>query len=324
MLTPEADRDKKSRADSRDLRRSHAVLKRAAVILTAAGVLAVVYQLWGYIGWLLSDDFVTTPPGPDPIDAKVKASLVQTQLILSLFAIGWTAVLIVQWRKARKLTWPLLSTIAWASVYWQDPLVNWRGYHFSYNAYLVNRGDWVSHLPFVSHQGPMATQPLLVEALVFYSLLPALGLLTYAIMRFAHRRLRIKSPAVLVIIAWAAIFAFDAGFEILAIHQHMHAWTSVFPPLSIHAGTPEQWPVYEGVFLGVLWGLGGMLMYFRGQREFTVLDDALPTMDEPSWSRAAIQIFSMIGLYNIMFLAYNVALNALAQNSAIFPSWLAV
>jgi hypothetical protein len=35
-------------------------------------------------------------------------------------------------------------------------------------------------------------------------------------------------------------------------------------------------------------------------------------------------VLSVVGFYNVMFLAYNVALNLLATNVVHFPSWLAV
>jgi hypothetical protein len=292
--------------------------------LAVIGVLFVVYQLWGYIGWILSDQFVSTPPGPDAIPDEIRQGLVRTQWILSLWAIVWTGILVKQWRSTRRVTGPLMLTIAWLSVYWQDPLVNWTGRNFSYNAYLFNRGDWIGHLPFVSHVGPMLTQPLLVEALVFYAFIPALGLLTYGIMRLANHRLHIHSPAALIVIAWLAIAAFDAGFENLASHQRMHTWSSVTPEFALNAGTQFQWPLYEGAFIGLLWGLGGMLIYFRGHRELTVLDDGVATLTAPDHARTAVQVLSIIGLYNILFLAYNVALTLLAHNTISVPSWLRV
>jgi hypothetical protein len=300
------------------------LLRAAAISLAILGVVFVIYQVWGYIAWIISDDFVATPPGLDPIADEVRSSLVRTQRIMVLWAVVWTVVLVLQWRSARRLTWPMLLTIAWVSVYWQDPLVNWTGYHFSYNAYLFNRGDWISHLPFVSHSGPMLTQPLLVEALAFYAVVPTVGLLAYGVMRFANRRLHVTSPVVLIVLAWATIFAFDAGLENLAIHQHMHAWTSVTEMLSLNAGTPQQWPIYEGVVLGVLWGLGGILMYFAAERRVTVLDDGIDTLVTASWGRGALTVLSVVGFYNLMFLAYNAALNLLATNVVQFPSWLAV
>jgi hypothetical protein len=300
------------------------VLRAAAIALAILGAVLVIYELWAYIGWITSDGFVASPPGPDPIADEVRSSLVHTQWIMAVWAVVWTVVLVLQWRSARRLTWPMLLTIAWVSVYWQDPLVNWTGYHFSYNAYLFNRGDWISHLPFVSHTGPMVTQPLLVEALAFYAVVPTVGLLAYGVMRFANRRLHVTSPVVLVLLAWATLFAFDAGLENLAIHQQMHAWTSVTGMLSLNAGTPQQWPLYEGVFLGALWGLGGMLMYFAGERRITPLDDGIDTLATASWGRTALTVLSAVGLYNLMFLAYNVALNLLATNAVHFPSWLAV
>jgi hypothetical protein len=316
-------RPPRASSDSQISRRIN-LLRAAAISLAILGAVFVIYQLWGYIAWINSDDFVATPPGFDPIADEVRSSLVRTQWIMVLWAVVWTVVLVLQWRSARRLTWPMLLTIAWVSVYWQDPLVNWTGYHFSYNAYLFNRGDWISHLPFVSHSGPMLTQPLLVEALAFYAVVPTVGVLAYGVMRFANRRLHVTSPVVLIVLAWATIFAFDAGLENLAIHQHMHAWTSVTEMLSLNAGTPQQWPIYEGVFLGVLWGLGGILMYFAGERRVTVLDDGIDTLVTASWGRSALTVLSVVGFYNLMFLAYNATLNLLASNVVHFPSWLAV
>ena len=55
-----------------------------------------------------------------------------------------------------------------------------------------------------------------------------------------------------------------------------------------------------------------------------VLDDGIDTLVTASWGRTGMTVLSVVGFYNVMFLAYNVALNLLATNVVHFPSWLAV
>jgi hypothetical protein len=290
-----------------------------ALALAAVGLVFLIVQAIGYLGWLLSDR-TGQPRGTDPIPDTVQVNVDRAEIILVVLAIGWLIFLIADWWRRRALTWPILLTFAWSAVYWQDPLVNAADHNFTYNAYLRDSGDWVAHLPFSPVSGPTLPQPLF-EALVFFSLLPIFALLSYTILR-GLRRLGISSPVVLVIGVWLVFILIDGAFEMAGISQGLLVWNRVTDSLALRAGTIDQWPVYEGVMLGFVWALPGMLMYFRGGNRFSHLDPGIDTLRGVGVG-VAVRLLALAGLLNLVFLAYNIGLMLLSGSTiAPAPSWL--
>jgi hypothetical protein len=295
------------------------VRRRVALALAAVGTGFVVFQLWGYLAWLTSDDFVFTR-SPEPVPSAIRANVERAQWILVIGAVAWTAFLIVHTVRRKTLTWPLLLTLTWALVYWQDPLVNFADHDFSYNAQFVDRGDWMASLPLLPDPHAGLPQPLLLESLVFYCMLPTVAFLAYGVMRAARDRLGVRSALALGALGWLVTFLVETGFENSGIRQGVLAWVHVNESLAVNAGTPNQWPVYEGVLLGLVWAIPGMLMFFRGRHRFTALDPGIESF-RPLAS-TAITILSLVGFLNLVFLAYNVALMLLAGDTTFaIPGW---
>ncbi|MCK0519863.1 spirocyclase AveC family protein [Williamsia sp. DF01-3] len=291
---------------------------KTALILAAVGLFFVAIQAYGYIAWLLADP-AKQPEGNDPVPASVMANVDRAEAILIVLTVVWIAVLVFSCWRAKGLTWPLLLTFAWSAVYWQEPLVNALDHNFTYNAHLRDRGDWVRHLPFSPVDGPTLSQPLF-EALVFFALLPIFGLLSYAILRGLHR-IGLHPPLLLVLSVWLIFVVLDAAFEMAGIAQGLLVWNRVADNLAISAGTADQWPVYEGIMLGFLWALPGMLMFFRGDHRFSVLDPGIDVL--PGALPVVVRLLALAGLLNVAFLAYNIALMVLSGSTvAPAPSWL--
>ncbi|MBA4022322.1 MAG: hypothetical protein C0482_08140 [Gordonia sp.] len=292
--------------------------RNTALALAVVGAGFLIVQAYAYIAWLLSDR-IAQPRGSDPISDEVLANVRRAEVILVTLALGWLIFLVVDCRRRRTLTWPVLLTFAWSAVYWQDPLVNAVDHNFTYNAYFQDNGDWVTHLPFIPVSGPTLPQPLF-EALVFFALLPIFGLLSHSIL-WGLRRLGISSPTLLIITVWLVFIVIDGAFEMAGISQGLLVWNRVSDTLAFHSGTIDQWPVYEGVMLGLVWALPGMLMFFRGDNRFSRLDPGIDTLrgSVPT----VVRLLALAGLLNLVFLAYNIGLMLLSGSTiAPTPSWL--
>lgn len=283
--------------------------RRSVAALAALGAVFLVVQVWGYVGWLLSDEFVEHD-SPEPIPAAVATAVERGQLVQVVGAALWLVLLVVLTFRKRALTWPLVLTIVWSTVYWQDPLVNLVDPVFSYNAGFFDRGDWTAYLPFVPDDAPGLDQPLLMQALVFVWFIPAVSAAAYGVMRLVSRWT--TRSVVLVLVAWAAIAVFETLFELKGIDQGLLAWRQAAPELSLRAGTPDQWPFYEGVLLGLLWALPGIVLFFR---------DRLPVARGDGVS-LVVGLLAASGALNAAFLAYNVALIVLAGDPVELDPWL--
>jgi len=276
--------------------------------LAVVGVLAVAVQLWAYAAWLLSPDFATiTSPAPAP-DA-IRAGVVRAQLVSVAGTVLWLGYVVWDWRRRRRLTWPVLWTVAWALVFWQEPLVNVRTRTFSFNKEFANWGDWTAHLPFVRDTSPLP-EAILLEGLVFVYLLPLVAMATAGLMRFLRRRLRLPNP-VLVLVAWLAVGLFDMLFEGQGIAGGLLAYPEVGGP-ALDQGQPTQWPIYEGFAIGLAWALPGMVTHFLRERELT-----------PSRRPALVTVLAAVGLVNLAFGLYNAGYALIMHGTvAQMPPWL--
>jgi hypothetical protein len=284
--------------------------------LAAVGAVAVLVQVWGYASWLRSPEFaaIASPASPP---ASVGTGVIRAQWFLGIGVVLWLAYVLWDWLRRRALTWPLLWTVAWALVFWQEPLVNVRDRTFSFNKEFVNRGDWTTHLPFVQHTSPLP-EALLLEGPVFVCMLPLVAVGTAALMRVLRRYLRI--PAVVVLVTWLAVGLFDMVFERMGIAGGLLAYDQLGGP-AVHAGQPDQWPIYEGIAIGLAWALPGMVMFFRryapsSNRELS-----------PDWwhgrGGALVTVLAAVGLVNLVFGLYNVGYALVMSGTfATMPPWL--
>jgi Spirocyclase AveC-like len=290
--------------------------------LAMLGAILLLYQIWGYVGWMLSSDFAPSPTGIDPISPSTLSNVLTAERNQVVMATVWTAWLVIELLRRRELSWPLMLSIAWATVYWQDPFVNLIDHNFSYNKFYFNRGDWASHLPFMPVSGPVLPQPLLMESLAFWWLLPAFAIFTYFTMRCAERFFRVRSRIGLLAIGWGALYLIDFLLESSAIRNQTMAWNRVDSAMALHAGTPAQWPIYEGVLVSMVWAAPGVIYFFRGSNRFSRLDEGVEAIRSP-FLRVATQLLAISGAYNLLFLLNNLGLILLSgSTTASFPSWL--
>lgn len=291
-------------------------------MLGVVGGLFVIYQLACYLIWMLSPGFAPAPRGDSPISADILAGVRFGQMTQIVGAAVWSLFLIISWLKVRRLTWPMALSVGWIAVYWQDPLINIWHHDFSYNAYLFNKGDWTPYLPLLPHGGSTLLQPILLQGSVFYWQIPVFALLTNWLMIWARRGLGIQKGWILFAIGWGGMVIVDFLLETRGIQTRVFAWNRVDRTLSLHAGTPEQWPLYEGIMVAMMWASGGILHFFRGTNRFTPFDRS--TTEEGPFSGLWL-VLVLIGFFNVIFLGYNavlVILGGFNPTIADFPSWL--
>jgi hypothetical protein len=289
--------------------------KQWLTALALVGAALLFYQVWGYVGWLLAD--IPLRRTDLPVPADVMAGVERAERLIYCVAIGWCIVLAVLTLRARRLTWPLMLSVAWLLVYWQESLVNARQHAFTYNAYFLSREDWTPFFPFLAASKPLLHQPLLMEPLVFFWLIPLVGIGISALLRKLSRWT--QSVPVMVLMGAGVGCAFETSFEFSAISQQLLAWNAVPATLSMHTATPQQWPLPE-LLLGAVWALPGIAWFYRDRGWLRWLDPQLG----PSGARAAtIRVLALSAAINIVFLAYNLVLMYVpATATAQFPPWL--
>lgn len=300
-------------------------LRTCTSAFAVVGLLCLLYQILGYVFWLTGPNFAAVSPGPDPVPAEMLAAIrgiEQNQMVMAglwtLFLLAYSA-----WRRA--LTWPVVLAALWTATYWQEAMVNAANQAFTLNFHFFNRGDWMSDLPLMPIDGPTMTQPLKMEAAGFYMLNPIFSMIAAGLMYLAWKYLRVRNAIILFLIGAGFGVAMDAYSELSAIDTGILVWNRAYPALSLHAGTMRQWPIYEGIMLGTLWALPGILYFFRGENRFSPWDHGLNFIAAPAKRNIAV-VFMLIGGFNMIFMAYNLILvwfSLMSPEVVGFPSYLA-
>jgi hypothetical protein len=295
-------------------------IRRLNGILALVGALLIAVQVWAYGTWLLGSPEPLRSPTPVPAD--VTSTVRRAELTSIVGATVWLLFVCWDWARRRTLTWPLLWTVAWACVFWQEPLVNARTHTFSFNRGFHNLGDWTTHIPFVPDSYSPLPEALVLEGLVFLYLLPLLAMAVAAFLRVVRRRLGISNPIALVLIAYLAVVVFDAAFEVQGVQQGLLRYVELGGP-AVGAGEPEQWPILEGFAIGAAWAFPGILTYFL--RDHRAQHAERPA---PRWRAgrhgAAVTLLAAIGMTNVVFGLYNAGYIAVMKGTVSEqPVWLA-
>jgi hypothetical protein len=285
-------------------------------VLAVIGALFVAYQAWGYVGWLFAD--IPVKRNGDGVPEDVRRSVMRGEVLMVIGALVWISYVTVSTWKRGWPTWPLILSLSWALVYWQESLVNLSEKRFSYNAYFLSRGDWIPNLPLSGADKPMLDQPLLLEALVFLWLIPAVGV---AIAWLLGRVSRWTTSAPILIFVGCLVAAlFETTFEFSGVSQQLLVWNLVPEQLSLRGGTARQWPMTEFP-LGFVWAVPGILWHFRDR--WNALNWLDPTRGPRTVQAVLVRILALTAIVNIAFLAYNLTLALMpATTTADFSTWL--
>lgn len=228
--------------------------RRGAVSLWALlGVGWILFVGQAGTRWILSDTQFGPAPiqGPDVFDGTALAVLRVIEVVSLLIAAAtiWVFLvkpLIVQ----RKLTLDGMIVIGSLLASGIDPLINYFHYTFAWNAHALNAGSWLAFFPL--HQGPTRYAEGVAWFVPQYLYL---GIGLAAIECRIILALRRRYPGIPNIrsfsVAFVAIFCVDIVIEQVFIRTRVYAFPRAWEALTLFAGTPYQFPVYESIFVAI-------------------------------------------------------------------------
>lgn len=217
-----------------------------------------------------------------------------------LLTVGLTARSAI---RQRTLTPNAMLLIAFASMLWLDPMLNYLrpGFYFSQN--LINVESWVQFIPgqLAPHANLIPVPYVWVIGAYIGFFLPVI-LLNVALARWMRRRW----PAVRLSVVFAVIFltsaAVDLGLEGVATRTGVMAYPSGSHTWSVWGGQTYQVPMIELVAAGMFWTLCSMLVLLRDDRGWTPIERGAETIASPLRQKIARQL-ALIGVANVLFLS---------------------
>lgn len=269
------------------------------------GALWLAFMTYVLIHWMAGPYFERVPVGPSdpPMYMKVFLTVLQFTMIPAMLGLLWWSVAL-PWLRERKVTVDGALTLAFCTLFFQDPLSNYFGPWITYNSWSVNRGSWVHSVPgWMSYGAPGATvvePPLTIIGLYVVIMTIAVRIGVATIRWAAGRWPRMGKPG-LFVICWAAMFAFDVVFEGV-IFMPLGVWTYAGGHFSLFPNTYHAFPLHEAFLVGILLTSYSFLRYFLDDRGRTVVERGSEHITASPAGHGAIRALAIIGAVNAIFL----------------------
>jgi Spirocyclase AveC-like len=268
------------------------------------GAAFVAVQAYVYLRW-----FASGRAGPRsaaavvPESTKIAAWIVQVSVVV--IVVATVAFLVRDCLRTRRLTLDAMLAIAWLSVEWQDPVINYVRPSFFYSSYLWHVSSWAPYIPgWVSPNAGNLPQPFTISGIGYLQAVPAVVAATGILHRVAARWPRTPN-AVLFLLALVIGFGMDIGYELMAVRTHLYAYSGVHRAWSIWGGRTYQFPVYEAVVIGGIYAAVTMLRYHRDSAGRTFIERDGELLERP---RPLARTLAYIAFMNLCFVVYNVVL----------------
>src|SRR5262249_19384754 len=137
--------DTKAKPPKTDTHRPVAAEPRTAAPVkwwAAVGALVVAIEIVVLTRWVAGPLFHTVPTGPTPVPTFMKVAIIFFEVSCLPAALACLYFLVIRpWRHNGKLTVDGALTIAFATLWFQDPLSAYSGPWFTYNSWAVNFGS---------------------------------------------------------------------------------------------------------------------------------------------------------------------------------------
>jgi len=290
------------------------------------GAAFVVIEAVAMIGWFASGHAAPTHAiaADVPLHVKVSAVVIQTICVLTFIAV--VIHVVRQCRRQRSFTFAAVLTIVGASLFWQDPLMNYIKAQTGYNSYYVNLGNWTSDVPgWLSPNAHLLPEGLLLELPIYGSMF-LIAMLGVATMRKARNRWPTISVAGLIAVAFGTQILFDVVIEFLInIPSHAYGWSATISWLTLFGNEVWRFPLYEGVFASFVYAPAAILLFFLDDRGRSVVEQGIERVRGGSLKRNVIRVLAVAGVLNLCFLGYTLPVTWIglhADRHYTLPSYL--
>ena len=290
----------------------------------AVGAAYLVFMVAVLTAWVLGPLFKTVPVGPTPVPTFMKVAVIFFEVISIPAILACFYFLVVRpWRREGKLSVDGALTIAFATVWFQDPLSTYSGTWFTYNAWALNYGSWANSIPFATGKaapGAMLVEPILIiPGAYVYCFVVAMFAGAW-VMRTARKRWPQLSAVKLGAICIVAMFGFDVVLEGI-MFMPLGIWEYPGGHFGIFPNTYHRFPLTEMITAGSSFGSVAILRFFKNDRGETLADRGLESLKVSDRRKSVLRALAMIGFVNMLFFVlYNVLNTWTATRMADWPA----
>jgi hypothetical protein len=281
-------------------RRSRPVLWWAAF-----GAFWLAFMAYVLTRWITGPYFQRVPVGPSdpPMYMKVFLMTLQVTMIPAMAALVWWFV-IRPWRRERTVTVDGALTLAFCTLFFQDPLSNYFGPWITYNSWSFNRGSWVNSVPgWMSFGAPGATvvEPPMTIIGLYVVIMTVAVRIGVATLRWVSGRWPRIGKVGLALICYCVMFVFDVVFEGVTF-MPLGVWTYVGGHFNIFADTYHAFPLHEAFLVGFLLTAYTFLRYYLDDRGRTIVERGSERVKASPAGHGVLRALSILGAVNMLFL----------------------
>lgn len=296
---------------------------RPVLIWAAIGAVVLAFETYVLVRWVSGPNLARVHPGPTKPPGWMKPVMVTWQiagLFGAAFCVYWFVVR--PWRRERRLTVDGLLVIAFATLWFQDPLSAYFGHWFTYNTNLVNFGSWVSDVPgwqSYGKPGAMIAEPIVLIAPVYVYFIMIGSLLGCAAMRAVRRRWPDAPAWQLIAVCFVAMCLLDIVGEGL-VWLPLGFWEYPGGIPFLFSGTYHQFPLNEMLTIAVTFTGIACLRFFTDDRGRTFAERGIDSVQAAPRRRTWLRGVAIVGaVHLILLLGYNVPNSIVGANSLDWP-----
>jgi hypothetical protein len=203
----------------------------------------------------------------------------------------------------------------------QDPMLNYFTNNFHYSAVFINLGSWTSHIPgWIAPRSHFMGEPLLFVGGVYMFVMFGGTLFGCWCMRRAKARWPRIGTAGLIGVAVGVLAVVDLVMEVLWLRLGLYSFSGAIRSLTLWPGRYYQFPVYEAVCVGAVWGGIASLRYFKDDRGKTKAERGADEVRATPVQRQLLRFLAVYGACSTIFLAvYSLPMAFFGAHADNFP-----
>jgi Spirocyclase AveC-like len=298
-------------------------------VWAAIGALALAFIAFVLIRWITGPLFTPVHTGPDTPPAFMKANLIFWEVVSLPAALALIYRFVIRpWRRERAIGVDGLLVMAYATIWFQDPLSDGAGQWFTYNSYLVNFGSWANSVPGWSTYGTpghMLVEPILVIPALYVYFFWIAATLGSRLMRATKRRWPQLGTAGVVAICFGAVLGIDLVLEGL-LWMPGGLWALPGGHGSVlFAGSYDQFTANEWILVSLTLTAGACVRYFVDDRGRSIAERGSERLHGRIGVRAlaARRVLATVGVMQVVMLCcYTLPQTLISASPAAWPAAL--
>jgi len=192
---------------------------------------------------------------------------------------------------------------------------------FNYNAYFINLGSWVGHVPgWMSPNATQIPQPLVWLPGVYTCAFFLMVVIVNWIFRMLRRRWPTISPASMWLIAFVPMMVVGTLWEASFMVMGSHTYASAIRAFALNPGKYYEFPVYQGITASLLYTTWGAMRYFRDDRGHSFAERGLDQLKVSTGLKGVMRFFAVSGaITGIFFVLYHIPNAMIALRGDAWP-----